>query len=95
LDLLEPEDVVPIWKQWTSVLLSPEGLYGTKPASGGNKAVKLKYHVGGSRLQRFAWFRRKQALHLVHHRHADSNFAVIDFFCDRILGTDRRPDPGA
>jgi DNA topoisomerase III len=41
-DLLEPEDVVPAWKQWTSVLLRPEGLYGTKPASGGNKAAKLK-----------------------------------------------------
>jgi DNA topoisomerase-3 len=41
-DLLEPEDVVPAWKQWTSVLLRPEGLYGTKPASGGNKASKLK-----------------------------------------------------
>src|ERR1700686_691269 len=41
-DLLEPEDVVPAWKQWTPVLLRPEGLYGTKPASGGNKAAKLK-----------------------------------------------------
>ena len=51
-----------------------------------------EYHVEGSRLQRFAWFRRKRELHFVHHRHADSNFAVIDFFWDRILGTYRRPD---
>jgi DNA topoisomerase-3 len=41
-DLVEPEDVVPAWKRWTAVLLRPEGLYGTKPASGGNKASKLK-----------------------------------------------------
>src|ERR1700712_3797587 len=41
-DLVEPEDVVPAWKRWTSILLRPEGLYGTKPASGGNKAAKLK-----------------------------------------------------
>ena len=34
-DLLEPEDVVRAWKQWTSILLRPDGLYGTKPASGG------------------------------------------------------------
>jgi hypothetical protein len=27
-----------------------------------------EYHVEGSRLQRFAWFRRKQELHFVHHR---------------------------
>ena len=54
-----------------------------------------QYHVEGTWLLRFTWFRRKQALHFVHHRHAGSNFAVIDFFWDRILGTYRRPDPGA
>jgi sterol desaturase/sphingolipid hydroxylase (fatty acid hydroxylase superfamily) len=51
-----------------------------------------EYHVEGSRLERFAWFRRKQELHFVHHRHANCNFAVIHFFWDRILGTYRRPD---
>jgi sterol desaturase/sphingolipid hydroxylase (fatty acid hydroxylase superfamily) len=51
-----------------------------------------EYHVEGSRLQRLAWFRRKQELHFIHHRHANSNFAVIHFFWDRILGTYRRPD---
>ncbi len=42
LDLLEPEDVVPAWKRWSPILLRPEGLYGTRPAEGGNKASKLK-----------------------------------------------------
>jgi sterol desaturase/sphingolipid hydroxylase (fatty acid hydroxylase superfamily) len=51
-----------------------------------------EYHVEGSRLGRFAWFRRKQQLHFAHHRHANCNFAVIDFFWDRLLGTYRRPD---
>ena len=41
-DLLEPEDVVPAWKRWSPVLLRPDGLYGTRPAAGGNKANKLK-----------------------------------------------------
>lgn len=41
-DLLEPEDVVPEWKRWSPILLKPEGLYGTRPAEGGNKARKLK-----------------------------------------------------
>jgi DNA topoisomerase-3 len=41
-DLLEPEDVVPAWKHWSPILLRPEGLYGTRPAEGGNKAAKLK-----------------------------------------------------
>ncbi|MSP01875.1 MAG: hypothetical protein EXR07_12620 [Acetobacteraceae bacterium] len=50
------------------------------------------YHVQGSYLERFAWFRRKQQLHFVHHLHANSNFAVIDFFWDRVLGTFRNAD---
>ncbi len=41
-DLVEPEEVLPEWKRWTPVLLRPEGLYATKPATGGNKAPKLK-----------------------------------------------------
>jgi hypothetical protein len=32
-----------------------------------------------------------QKLHFAHHRHAGYNFAVIDFFWDKILGTYRRP----
>ena len=42
LDLCEPEDVNPSWKRWSTALLKPEGLYGTKPATGGSKAAKLK-----------------------------------------------------
>jgi sterol desaturase/sphingolipid hydroxylase (fatty acid hydroxylase superfamily) len=54
-----------------------------------------EYHVEGSWLHRFAWFRRQQELHFVHHRHANSNFGVIHFFWDKILGTYRTPDAGA
>jgi len=51
-----------------------------------------EYHIEGSKLARFAWFRRKQQLHFVHHLHANSNFAVIDSLWDRLLGTYRSPD---
>ena len=54
-----------------------------------------QYHAARSSLARFAWFRRKQQLHFVHHLHADSNFAVIDFFWDKVLGTYRNPDMDA
>ena len=54
-----------------------------------------EYHVEGSRLRKFAWFRRKQELHFIHHRREDSNFAVIHFFWDRILGTYRGSDTKA
>src|SRR5436853_6731076 len=40
--LPEPEDVVPEWRRWSPILLRPEGLYGTRPAEGGNKPAKLK-----------------------------------------------------
>ncbi|MGH7074345.1 MAG: sterol desaturase family protein [Stellaceae bacterium] len=50
------------------------------------------YHVEGSPLLRFAWFRNMRELHFVHHHHAGTNFAVIDFYWDRLLGTYRRPD---
>jgi hypothetical protein len=46
-----------------------------------------EYHVEGSPLLRFTGFKRMQELHFNHHRHADRNFAVIDFFWDRILGS--------
>ena len=51
-----------------------------------------QYHVAGSWLGWFSWFRRKQQLHFVHHRHANCNFAVIDYFWDRLLGTYRGVD---
>ncbi len=52
-DLLEPGDVVPDWKRWSSVLLRPDGLYGTKPAVGGNKASKLQaIHVALKKARR-------------------------------------------
>src|SRR6202049_4871283 len=53
-----------------------------------------EYHVEGSRLLRFAWFRRKRELHFVHHRHANSNFGVLHFFWDKVLGTYRSSDVG-
>ena len=41
IDLQEPEEAVPAWKRWSPILLRPEGLYGTRPAVGGNKAAKV------------------------------------------------------
>ena len=59
---------------------------------GAHVLLDKQYHTEGTRLARFAWFRRKQQLHFVHHLHANSNFAVIDFFWDRVLGTYRNRD---
>ena len=54
-DLLEPEDVVPAWKRWSAILLRPDGLYGTRPAEGGNKAAKLKAIRAAPRAAERVW----------------------------------------
>ena len=59
----------------------------------GHYYLDNQYHVAGSWLGRFSWFRRKQQLHFIHHRDGNCNFAVIDFFWDRVLGTYRRAEP--
>ncbi|MBM3347603.1 MAG: DNA topoisomerase III, partial [Betaproteobacteria bacterium] len=55
ITLREPEEVNPAWKQWTPVLLRPEGLFGTKPATGGNKASKLQAIKAALRAARRVW----------------------------------------
>src|SRR6516165_3522108 len=42
LRLAEPDEIDPAWKRWSCALLKPDGLYPTRPASGGNKSAKLK-----------------------------------------------------
>jgi DNA topoisomerase-3 len=54
-DLVEPEAVEPAWKRWTATLLRPEGLYGTKPAAGGNKATKLRAIRDALRTAKRVW----------------------------------------
>jgi sterol desaturase/sphingolipid hydroxylase (fatty acid hydroxylase superfamily) len=51
------------------------------------------YHLRKSWFTRFEWFRRKRALHFIHHRHDQSNFAIVEYVWDRLLGTyhARRP----
>ena len=54
-DLMEPEDVNPAWKRWSPVLLRPDSLYGTRPATGGNKASKLQAIRAALRSARRVW----------------------------------------
>src|ERR1019366_1118446 len=55
ITLLEPEEVNPDWKRWSAVLLRPDGLYGTKPATGGNKVSKLQAIKAALRSARRVW----------------------------------------
>ncbi len=49
------------------------------------------YHLEQTWLNRWGWFRRRRELHYVHHRNTGCNFAVIDFFWDRLFGTFAAP----
>lgn len=76
----------------------PTGLFlalivASSASFGAHVLLDRAYHVEGSWLTRFAWFRRKQQLHFVHHLHANANYAVMDFFWDRVFRTFRKPDP--
>ena len=50
-----------------------------------------QYHLLITPLERFAWFRAKRELHFIHHRNARVNFAVVEFWVDRLMGTRSRP----
>ncbi|APT58720.1 DNA topoisomerase III [Roseomonas gilardii] len=54
-DLVEPEEANPAWKRWSPVLLRPESLYGTRPATGGNKASKLQAIRAALRSAKRVW----------------------------------------
>ena len=46
LRLAEPHEVDASWKAWACVLLKPDALYPTRPATEGNKPAKLKAIAG-------------------------------------------------
>ena len=45
------------------------------------------YHLSDTWLRRFRWFRKKQQLHVLHHKDMSKNLALIDFVWDRIFGS--------
>jgi sterol desaturase/sphingolipid hydroxylase (fatty acid hydroxylase superfamily) len=49
--------------------------------------LHVQYHLDRSWWQRFAWFRRRQFLHRIHHERPDKNFGVMDSMWDHFLGT--------
>jgi sterol desaturase/sphingolipid hydroxylase (fatty acid hydroxylase superfamily) len=62
--------------------------------------LHAQYHLSDAWFKNQAWFQRLRALHMVHHRHHDRNFAVIDLYWDKLMGTfqntsqHRRTDAG-
>jgi sterol desaturase/sphingolipid hydroxylase (fatty acid hydroxylase superfamily) len=49
--------------------------------------LHAQFHIEGSRLNRFSWFRGRKELHRQHHIDPGTNFGVLAFSCDRLMGT--------
>ncbi|MGH8461839.1 MAG: sterol desaturase family protein [Stenotrophobium sp.] len=49
--------------------------------------LHAQFHIRDTRYARQRWFRRLRDLHMVHHRHQGRNFAVIDLYWDKLMGT--------
>ena len=54
--------------------------------------LHAQFHLANSRLQRFSWFKRCKEIHRIHHMDQTSNFGLINFNCDRIMGTFVSPE---
>lgn len=53
------------------------------------------YHLRRTWLDRYRWFRHKRALHFEHHLNVRSNYAIVEFWIDRLLGTRQEPGTGS
>ena len=49
--------------------------------------LHAQYHLSDALFRNQAWFRRLRDLHMVHHHHQNRNFAVIDLYWDKLMGT--------
>lgn len=49
--------------------------------------LHAQYHLSDALFRNQAWFRRLQALHMVHHHRQNRNYAVIDLYWDKLVGT--------
>jgi len=51
-----------------------------------------QYHIRGSFFERYKWFMAKRELHLVHHLNVRSNYAIVEYWIDHVMGTIKKPN---
>jgi len=56
-----------------------------------NVYLHVQYHLESTWLTRFNWFNKYKELHRMHHIDQTTNFGVIGFICDRLMGTLCKP----
>jgi Fatty acid hydroxylase superfamily len=50
-----------------------------------------QYHLQNSYWERFDWFLKKRTLHFQHHRKVKTNYAIVEFWIDDLMGTRFEP----
>lgn len=50
-----------------------------------------QYHLRGCVWERFGWFRQKREAHFIHHRAVHTNYAIVEYWIDDLLGTRGKP----
>lgn len=75
---------------WVPSALASGHLFGIVFAIASHAYLHRQYHAWNTPLARFAWFRRRRALHCVHHHDPQSNFALVESWIDTLAGTRRR-----
>lgn len=55
--------------------------------------LHAQYHLSDALFRDQKWFRTLRMLHMVHHRQQDRNYAVIDLYWDKLMGTYAPPNP--
>lgn len=56
-----------------------------------NDHVHDEFHIEGSWLNRFKWYKRLQAAHFAHHRNMKIHYGIVSLFWDKVFGTYRAP----
>jgi sterol desaturase/sphingolipid hydroxylase (fatty acid hydroxylase superfamily) len=58
---------------------------------GAHEYVHKHFHITGSWLLRYGWFRKKKEIHRIHHVNPGKNYGVLTTAWDRLAGTFARP----
>jgi Fatty acid hydroxylase superfamily len=64
---------------------------GTILSIGWHIYLHKQYHLQNSVWEKFDWFLQKRALHFQHHKKVKTNYAIVEFWIDDLMGTRFEP----
>lgn len=46
-----------------------------------------QFHLKNSFFEKYSWFQKKRELHFIHHLNVKTNYAIIEYWIDNLMGT--------